>query len=255
MIKIYNNKITYINREEKEKPIKTSELLSYLDCPLELDGKVTFSTIMSLLYLNKDMVNFLFRHTMGGVDFQDFYDDMMYGKVEKDEENDYKSDYLEVYQCPDIWIFKKDKGVAEFNHSYDFHLIKPSEDIAYGISFSKLSGLKDYRIKIKMEMDVYVNDTTKKIEKDYKPMLKAKLGSFRLYDFLWAILYEISWFGSPTNRDAESEKLVNIVHEYEEDKKDGKVIKTYTLNEVLDKLKPKKKKKKTPLKKRAKRKK
>ncbi len=93
-------------------------------------------------------------------------------------------------------------------------------------------------------MDFIVNDTTKKMTKKTltTAILKTKFECFRLYDFIWAILYEISWHGSPEQRDKVGEELINRVHSIKEGTE-----KLIPWEEVKANLKSKIKKKKPAL--------
>lgn len=219
MIKIYNDKMIYTDHRGKKTRIDTNKFLKFLDEPVELDKRTTFGTIISLLYLNKDVTNYIFGRTLGGVDIEDFFRDMN-KPPDVDQKNDYKTAYLEVSQYPDIWKYDKREKRFDYSNILSFHCIKHenNEDVPYSIAFTKLCNLKKHTVRINLEMDFIVNDTTKKITKEslITPLVKTKLETFRLYDFLWAILYEISWHGTPEDRDNFSEQLIQKVKDIDD---------------------------------------
>lgn len=218
MIKIYNDRMIHMDSRGKKSRIPTDKFLKYLDEPVELDKKTTFGTIISLLYLNKDITNYIFGRTLGGVDIEEFFQDMN-TPPDVDQKNDYKTEYLEIHQYPDIWKYEKKEKRFDYTNVLSLHIIKheENEDVPYGISFVKLSNLKKHVIRINLEYDFLINDTTKKFTKESLiPILETKLEIIRLYDFLGAILYEISWHGTPSDRDSFSEELVNRVKDIEE---------------------------------------
>lgn len=237
MIKIYNNKITYINHRNKRLSVKDTDLFKFLGEYVELDEKVTFKRIMDLLLLNNDLTDVVYGHTLGNYPFVLFYDDMMepLPVEEMKEHYDRKKQYLEVYYYPDVFKYEKDQ-LFEWCHVHDIHLIQvgEKENTPYGIMFSKLGAFKDHKIKINYEFKIHAQDSTKKIMKKglMTPLLKAKLGGMKLFDFFWGILYEISWMGSPKNRDAESIKLTKTVDEI----KDG-TAKLISHKDVMKSLK------------------
>lgn len=213
MIKIYNNRITYISHRNKKSNVASDELFKFLGEYVELDEKVTFKRIMELLKINEHLVDVVFAHTLGNYPFDLFYEDFLKplpAEEMKEHNYDHKKQYLEVYYCPDIFKYEKDE-LFEWNDTLDIHLIEVSkkENISYGIMFSKLGAYQKHKIKIKHEFNLHAHDSTKKITKKSltTPVLKAKLGGMKLFNFFWAILYEISWMGSPSNRDAEGKKI------------------------------------------------
>jgi hypothetical protein len=228
MIKIYNNKLVYTNHRNKKKKIADDMLFYYLGDTVELDENLKFERIMQLLHDDRDLTNMVFGHTLGGYDFDLFYKDFMRKlppKEAKEEKTNYKNECLEVYYYPDL--FKYEKGERyEWNHSLDIHLmreLKGKKPEQLGIMFAKLAAFRKHKIRIKYEVDVQLQDSTVKItkknfKKHYKPVIEAKLGGFRLFDFIWAILYEISWMGSPENRDSESKRISKISEDIESGK-------------------------------------
>lgn len=250
MIKIYNNKLVYTNHRNKKKKIADNMLFYYLGDTVELDENLKFERIMKLLHDDKDLINMIFGHTLGGYDFDLFYKDFMKElppDEAKEEKNKHKNEYLEVYYYPDL--FKHEKGERyEWNHSLDIHVIrevKNKKPEQLGIMFAKLAMFKKYKIKIKYDVDVQLQDSTIKItkknfKKHYKPIIQAKLGGFKLFDFIWAILYEISWMGAPDNRDAENKRLSDQVKEIENGT--AKLISWDEAMKELDKVKSKTKK-------------
>lgn len=247
MIKIYNNKITYINHRNKKTSVKDNDVFKFLGEYVELDEKVTFKRIMDLLLLNEELTNIVYAHTLGNYPFILFYDDMMQPLpvAEMKEHYDRKKQYLEVYYYPDVFKYEKDQ-LFEWCHVHDIHLIQvgKKENTPYGIMFSKLGAFKDHKIKINCEFKIHAQDSTKKITRKglITPLLKAKLGGMKLFDFFWGILYEISWMGSPKNRDAHGDKLKQT--EYEIENGTAELVSHDEVMKMLkQKTKPKKKKK------------
>lgn len=216
MITIYPNKIirTYGNNNKKKEKVDPRLLLMHLNEDVVLNEKVTFGHIMAFLATNIEMTNFIFAGTMGGSDFKPFYDDMLNKPVEKGIVKE--GEYLEVYSYPDIWKFKKSSKIT-YRGCNGIHIIKGKgkRRETWSLSFLKLNVLKNMPIRINHQFTVVVNDTTiprtkVALMKALQPILVAELEDFRLYDFLWTMLYEISWYGPPEKRDEQGDKILGL---------------------------------------------
>ncbi len=213
MIHLFKNKIIYVNSNDKRHKVNSKDFLRYLREYVVLDENFTFGRLMDLLNENKTLVNYIFGKSLGFYDFDAFYKDMQ-NPIPEEEKNDYKTDYLEVYYVPDLWKFNKnDKW--EFSPYHSFHLIKPSEDIAYSVAFMSTSHYKWHKLKINKNADFYMNDASVKHIGKYKPKFKAVIDGITLFDFIDSILCEISWHGSPATRDKRVNKLVNMKWDFE----------------------------------------
>lgn len=211
MITIYNTKIVYKNQSGKRSKIDSKKLLQYVDDAVELDKNVTFKRIMELLTLNAKNVNFFFHRATGGFKIEEFYKDMN-KRPSKDGKCDPKIEYLEVYQYPSMWKHKGDESI-EFQMVNSFHLVNTKEEHPYGLSFVKLANIKNLKVRIKYNMDFVVCDTTLEVNpENLKPKFSVRSEYMKLYDFIQAIVYEITWHGLPVNRDAIGKELSERVY-------------------------------------------
>lgn len=217
MITIYKNRIIYTAQNNTKSKVSPKNLFYYLGDTVKLDKSVTFATIMNLLKENVNLVNMVYGHTLGGYEFHLFYEDFL-KPISKKEKNDYKTEYLEVYYYPDLFKYEKNEKF-ELNHAWDIHLIKTGkkENVPYGISFAKLSDFKKHPVRINDNVDFFAHDSTKKFTKKSlsTPLIKTTMGGVKLFDFIWAILYEISWMGSPDSRNQKGKELQDQVHDIE----------------------------------------
>jgi len=238
MITIFKDRIIYTSHRNKKTKIPVDILFRYLGDTVTLDKGVTFGTIMELLHENDALTNIVFGNTLGSYDFDLFYQDYL-KPIPKSGENDYKSEYLEVYYYPDLFKYEKNERF-ELNHVWGFHLIKPKEDITYSISLSALSELKKHPLRINYQVDMIPYDSTKKITKKSltTPLLQTTMDGVKLFDVLWAILYEISWHGAPNKRDEFAKELTDRVYDFETADKSKMV----SLDQLREALKPNKKK-------------
>lgn len=229
ILKIYKDRLIEIGdktRKSKGAPrrrIAPEDFFHYLGSEIEIDEKVTFSTIMELLQVNEKLVDVVFKKTMGSFPFRLFYNDFKQSPS-KDSDLDRKSDYIEISYHPDMWLYEKNDKI-ELSHIWDIHIMKKDEDIAYSLSFVKLADMKHLRITISPNVDFIINDTTlkKQTQKSIDPKFSAKMSGINLFNFLWAILYEITWHGAPEQRDETGDRLANITYDFKDELAKGNV--------------------------------
>lgn len=233
MITIHKNRLVRVSHNNKREVVDDKLLFMFLDDAVTIADGVTLKRIIELLYTSRELTNIIFRSAMGGCDIEDFFKDMN-RPPSKDRKRNYKKGYLEVYMYPEIWKFKKNKKRVEFNMHDSFHLIEGRTH--YGISFSSLNDLKQYPVKIKLDVDFHLHDTTEKVTKEslQTPILKGRMNSISLYQLLRAITYEITWHGNPTDRDERVKELSERTYD---------LSNTMSFEELKKKLKAKKKKK------------
>ena len=128
--------------------------------------------------------------------------------------DDREIEYLELkkYGEFDIWEDRK-----EFN-GFDlpsFHGVGKDTDgieIGYAIELQPVSEIIDLPIKLNKEVKVYEVDYRDK--KNY-PRKEYNFGecSFTLSQILYGIMWELSFFGSPENRDKMSSEILNRAEE------------------------------------------
>jgi hypothetical protein len=128
-------------------------------------------------------------------------------------------DYLEVY--PAVELHKYVPGRATLTHYWGFHGWGDWPDAEKGgmpagtkggwaIEMTPLAQLKHLELRIKTDSELY--------DEKYKPRYSRKLlAEFRMeptfLEFVHAILWELSFFGTPENRDAKSAELTEQVKE------------------------------------------
>lgn len=159
-------------------------------------------------------------------------------------------DYLEVYWWGGKHIYD---GQREDDSGWCFHGIGklghiPKDVLKYGklsakekkeyrqaiaIEFSPMYTLADYKIKIGKKLIVtdYDVDVKKKdinSEIDFQP-------SITLIELLYAIFWELSFCGSPKQRDDKMDNLQKQIKEFKKAKKQGKLNKIYVSHEQVKK--------------------
>jgi hypothetical protein len=142
----------------------------------------------------------------------------------KNQDDDYSNiEYLELYFLGDQDIY--DGNRTDFSH-WAFHGVgikgKIGEDVLkccklsdsekieyrekYAIELTPVYKLIDYKIYINNKMIINENIDQKII--DFRP-------SITLIELLFSIFYELSFCGSPKDRDMQTEKLMNVIKDFD----------------------------------------
>lgn len=217
MIKIFNDKIVHIDHRNKKRKISIEKLPMYFSDKIILDENLTFEDFMNHLNKIESIIDFIFAGSLGFNKFKDFYEDMK-KPMAIDQKDGHLTEYLEVYYYPDLFKYKENEPY-ELSSYFGFHMIKleDGKDEKYSISFSQLSDFKNHLLKLSHNVEYFLNDTTKEII-EYKSAFTAKLDSVSVFNFIHAILDEISWHGSPKSRNKRSKKLLKTVSDIEKGK-------------------------------------
>jgi hypothetical protein len=163
-------------------------------------------------------------------------------------------EYLELY----FWGSKRRKHwedgspVFEDSHSWGFHGVGKAgvipEDVRkwsseeevqkmidegwrqnYAVEFSPMHRLADYVIKVKKELFIEDDDS-----KEFKSETVDFRPSLTLLEVLYWVFWELSFCGSPEQRDGKSAELDKAVKELEEARKNGTIDQITTPIENLD---------------------
>lgn len=201
--------LTEINEEglESEKVINVLEsslgLVSYLTFPVELEEGITVEHIMNLLALNMEHTDFMFDSSLGGHQFKSFYEEL-----QEDAKPDENLSYMEIAHeldvlTPDnldLFSVARMRGVGK-----NLEL--------FSIEFAPLSTYKKFEIRLNQDFIV------KKIDdSNHESVVLSCKKSFTLFDVIHAVLFEMSYYGGPEERN----KVLNeILGSLEVDKIDA----------------------------------
>ena len=215
MIRINKNYIVYhpLNGDGAEF-IDDKDLIQYLSDEVRLDKTVTFERIFNLMIQHKHMLNLIYQGgTLRGFTIDTYEDEYM--KFDDDKDPD-SIDYLELYWHSEYWDLDSGKeltcspsfhGIKE--NFTDKHFIEPVK-MGKGLDFFPLNNWRKYKVRTKPYI-IYQdhNKDGKTIEEKF-PILVEGERDFKLFDLFEAILHEISFYGTPENRDEKADELKEI---------------------------------------------
>jgi len=218
MIKLTKNKINYSNDFNPEcgkyieKEVKF--LLPHLNETVELSDDFTLGDLFSYIEKEKDIFDIVFSSHLGHYSLQSFVDE-----IKKPLEVNLKIllngpedeiDYLEIQRCGEYWD-------GDIELYIDFHGINGKEDIGYAIEFTPLNELKHLPLRLNEDFSVTEDKIPSRIVM-YLARLLRKIGilrswhpffhicvkgktNFTVYELISSVLYEISFVGSPEERN------------------------------------------------------
>jgi hypothetical protein len=209
-------------------PVEES-LIPYLSDDIQLENGVTFGQFFSIILKHHEEYSEFFNSFMGGVPLSDFISEFnATPKIEEVDDMDYVCVRWGItYVFPDefnkpIYIRK----IAEFNgFQYKQNAFS---DGGYSLEFSPLNKLKKYPFKlIKNHVIADMNSTKTLFTLDR---------NFLVFDVLISIFNEITFMGTPSEREEVLEKLKSRLDESVKNYKENKV-KSISLEDVLKKMK------------------
>jgi len=107
---------------------------------------------------------------------------------------------------------------------------KKDDPTNWSVMFSSASDLAQYPIRINTEFKIYKDICEcKDLKKEQDVLFHADVRQPSLFEFLYGIIWELSFCGPPADRDKESEQL----HQTYQDLKDGK-LETIPFDEVFN---------------------
>ena len=229
MIKLMRDKIIYTNHYNPECDEyvrkEVDRLCPYLNETVELSEDFTFGDLFNLIEREVDVFDVIFSSHLGHHSLQLWIDEIKHIVPKMENE----IDYLEIYRCGEYWG-KDCDGDIELSVGFS-GVGKKEDDPSYGVGFTPLHDLKylplrlndDFEIsevKAPLRIILFLVRLLKKIGiplgKWDNPFnhtyIKGKT-KFSVYELISAILYEISFYGDPVERD---ELLVKIEEDVEE---------------------------------------
>jgi len=97
---------------------------------------------------------------------------------------------------------------------------KKEDETNYSVMFTPANNLAPYPLKINPEFKIYKDICEcKNLKKGQEVLFEADIRQPSLFEVLYGIVWELSFCGSPTDRDKEDEKI----HQAMQDYKDGKL--------------------------------
>lgn len=206
MIILKKNGRIFYSREYERKRIAAPSFLPFMSEPLEIEEGATFKTFFNHIMKEKDKYSEIFVSHLGGYDLSMFEEEWRKPFVK--EKND-GMESLEIF-----WYVDYDSEDGSVKEQPSFQGIGHSAEeglTPYGIDFTPLNKLKNYPIKLNTEYKIEEYTLRKRRPRKIFAGKKA----FTVYDVISAVLYEITFYGGPQQRNEQLEELKRRADEVE----------------------------------------
>lgn len=214
----------FYNKEKDEGSYIDSDVTDkgffHLEDECTLDSDVTLKDVFLLLNTELDLYDSVVRNWC-----KELVTEGLSGSPKKDSD----IDYLELYYHLEYSRFDKDDTFSLLGLKRpDFHGIgkvleedqdfcKKGERIPYSLSFQSTTTLIDLPLKLKHSVEVYEDDFSKKSVNPAPTLIKFDHIPFTLFDILYGIVWELSFYGPPERRDEKGQEILNIVKDIKEE--------------------------------------
>lgn len=240
-------KIKWSVRSQKwiEKNI-TSKAIFHLFDRCEIDDNVTLRDIFLLIKRDLHFYKIVIRNWV-----DEIVEEGLKAKFKRDDKEGERIDYLELYWHYEVDKFNKEKTsqlqmpIFPGFHGVGIYDNQPSN---WAVEMSPQSSIIGLPVKLKDELIIFDDSKFKLGKKKYDYNYKGEIfksPSYSLGQILYGIIWELSFFGSPKDRDEQKKKLDQSVKEIEEDEKrvkEGKPSKLKTFKSIKNLIKELKKK-------------
>lgn len=221
--------VSWVPEKQKHVEKEINTLIQFLQCYVEIESGTKFRDLWKFIVCDQKILQLVFMTALGGHPLNLYIKEA--NKPPKDEPKDpddsiqflkfsWGNEYHEDYDEP------KGSGKLEFYLYPDFHGWgkyrekhavggEKIEETSYGIDLTPINELMDFELKIDDKLvvrDIFVRGSVQ----PPKNILTAKL-TFSLYDILYAVLNEISFYGSPEKRESTLKVLQGRVKKVDED--------------------------------------
>lgn len=189
----------------KEIETEVFSLIPYLTNICEIKENFTFGDLFSFIEAEAELIEKIFGGSMGNFPLDEFIDEI---KKETIKEK-HPLEALEVYKCVEIHEYKREVDLNDCNH---FHGLGKDENEVmqqWAIEGTSLHQLKN--VPLKLRKKGYLTNWR------VKPVKIEEFDTYySLFDVINSILYEITFYGSPTNREKVMKEDIENIKELEE---------------------------------------
>ena len=225
-------------------------LIPYLRCEVVVHDGFTLEDLFKILETEVKKYDIIFGADLGHYPLSLYIDDIKKDAGEKVRDG---MEFLEVFwtcTCEDY----EARGYKEWKNSIqisaDFHgwgtwpddensPYPDNMEGGFAIEFTPLAELKHYPLKVKTDTKIWLDDGKFDRDEDGNVVEKVLFEGekyFSVFDFISAILFEISWAGSPEQRDEKMEEIQASAEEVREKIDEGDYSSFKSFDELRDSL-------------------
>jgi len=212
--------------------IKAADIIYSLGDEIELGEDVTFKNLFDIIIFHKEIFNTIFKEELGGLLIEDFIED-----YEKDFSVEFNkigfklrlSWQSEVYQYDDEIEYLDYTSFEAFGRLYE----EDEEDYPVSLSYVSLCEIREKNIFLDHTFELYDEEN---YTNDVEPLFKAHHRDFTLYNIFSSILREISFYGTPEERDVLRDELEKKSKEFLSKEHFEDMIRWDDISEEIDEM-------------------
>ena len=201
-----------------QKHRRIESYIQYLDKNVRIEEDVTFEDFFNPIMNNWQIYDIMFKCHLAGFNLGDWVNEWKKKDPEKEYPNQ-KVDYIEFY-----WIaeYNSKRSKLGIDIICDYHGVGRAKDIGaynddewhdenFAFGFTPIHEYKHYPIKINEEFKIYDHGIKYDPKKPNKSYVFNSWRKMTLNDIIGALLYEMSFYGTPKMRNKERNKLNKMV--------------------------------------------
>ena len=182
---------------------KVDTIKYYLDCPLRLGDGVTFETFFNYVIAEYKLMDIIFNETMGEYNLESFIEE--WGKTFIKPYSSLEIDVIRFRKILEYIEVDKNKGFVDIR--VDIDGVGKNYGVEYSLEFMSLSEMKKYPISV--EDKIHIKRSLQKNDGE-----ESYIGGdcvVTLFEVISTILYEITLYGPPSERDNTKQQLIDTI--------------------------------------------
>lgn len=182
---------------------KVDTIKYYLDCPLRLDVGVRFESLFNHIIMEYKLMDIIFSETMGPHNLESFIEE--WEKPFNTTNNGLDIDFIRFRKVLEYIEIDKNNGFVDIR--VDLDGVGENNGVDYSLEFMSLTEMKKYPITIDNIIHVKENLINNDKEVSY-------IGGdciISLFEVIGTLLYEITCYGAPNERDIAKQKLIETI--------------------------------------------
>ena len=181
---------------------KIETIKYHLDNHIKIDDGTTFGHLFDQLMKDSDFIDILFGETMGGNSINIFRNEWEDTKVNL--KKDYIGiDHIRIRKTLEYFEVDSNQGFSDIR--IDFDGVNTETGIVYSLEFMSIAEMKN--IPIVIDPLLNIENNTKNTDIVY-PKSECVI---TLFEILGSILHEITFYGSPDQRDQTKQKIIDNI--------------------------------------------
>ena len=181
---------------------KIETIKYHLDNHIKIDDGATFGHLFDQLMKDSDFIDILFGETMGGNSINIFRNEWEDTKVNL-KKDDIGIDHIRIRKTLEYFEVDSNQGFSDIR--IDFDGVNTETGIVYSLEFMSIAEMKN--IPIVIDPLLNIENNTKNTDIVY-PKSECVI---TLFEILGSILHEITFYGSPDQRDQTKQKIIDNI--------------------------------------------